>query len=163
MGDHNGFQVDLEALGKASQGVNDAIAALEAELPWPVKKLGNDGHGVAMMTLSEVDAGSALLASALRKFCGKWNYGVKFLVEEGAAAAAALSDTRTEYQKAEQAALDAFKKIVVAVGDDPMADLNAAPQQSIEQLAVNLTPEGLPQQAVSHVLNDSGANTRVGG
>ncbi|RKT84832.1 hypothetical protein SAMN05421805_10122 [Saccharopolyspora antimicrobica] len=160
MGDHNGFQVDLEALGQAAQGVNDAIAALEAELPWPVKKLGNDGHGVAMMTLSDSDAGSVLLASALRKFCGKWNYGVKFLVEEGAAAAAALSDTRSGYEKAEQAALDAFKKILGAAADDPMADLNAAPQKSIEQFAVDLTPEGLPQQAVSQVL---GVDTKAGG
>ncbi|MGI8307128.1 hypothetical protein [Saccharopolyspora hattusasensis] len=158
---NDGFRVDLGALQQASQGVNDAIAALEDELPWPVKKLGNDGQGVAMMTLNAEESGSALVAEALRMFCGKWNYGVKFLVEEGAAAAAALTDTRTEYEKMEQGVIDAFKKIMGAGFDNPTADLNAAPQKSLAQFGVDIAPEGLTQQGVSQAFNQRGWNTRV--
>jgi hypothetical protein len=163
MGDQTGFHVDLEALGQAAKGVNDAIAALEAELPWPVKKTGNDGHGVTMMALGADQSGSPLLTAALKQFCGRWEYGVKFLVEEGAAVASALSDTRTEYEKAQEAAVGAFKKFMATAIDNPMADLNAAPQKSFEQYIVDATPEGLPQQGVSHIFNKGGANTRVDG
>lgn len=160
---NNGFRVDLEALQQASQGVNDAIAALENELPWPVKKMGNDGHGVMMMKLSADESGSAIVTEALNAFCAKWEYGVKFLVEEGAAVAAALSDTRSEYEKMEQGAIDAFKKILGAGFGDPGADLNAAPQKSFMQFGVDIMPEGVPQQAASLALNHAGYDTKVDG
>ncbi|GAA0505811.1 hypothetical protein GCM10011581_32060 [Saccharopolyspora subtropica] len=163
MGDHNGFHVDLAALEQASKGVNDAIAALEAELPWPARKMANDGYGVDWMTLSADEAGSPVLAEALKKFCGKWVYGVKYLVEEGDAVASALLDTRTGYQKAEEAAVSAFKKILAAGVDNPTADLDAAPQKSFEQYLVDMTPEGPTQYAISHLLNEAGADTKVQG
>ncbi|MGW5644085.1 hypothetical protein ACWEV3_08970 [Saccharopolyspora sp. NPDC003752] len=160
---NDGFRVDLAALQQASQGVNDAIAALENELPWPVRKMGNDGHGVTMMNLDAEQSGSALVTEALKRFCGRWEYGVKFLVEEGAAAASALTDTRSEYEKMEQAAIDAFKKVLGAGFDNPTADLNAAPQKSFAQFGVDIAPEGMPQQAASHVLNQAGYHTKVDG
>ncbi|GAA2814572.1 hypothetical protein [Saccharopolyspora taberi] len=155
-----GFNVDLEALKQASDGVGEAIGALEAELPWPMKQMGNDGEGVAMMNLDEGRSGSAAVSESLNEFCRRWNYGVKFMVEEGASVSAALSDTRSDYEKLEAGVTDLFKQTLVSLLGAPNADLKQAGRESFAQLGVDAAPDPM-KQGLSEGFNELGADTKV--
>jgi len=73
----DGFSVDMKALEETAQGINGVIGELgiseEAEV----------GRGFAGLSLNGLQAGCPPLQSALAGFFGRWQWGVRTLVQDG--------------------------------------------------------------------------------
>lgn len=120
----DGFGVRLGDLQRAERGVRDAVNELNAIGGAAARSAGagEDGRGLSELE-SDVDSdtvGHEQLAGALSTFLDKWDWELKTLVEDGNKAADALADTRSEYQKAEQGAVEALQKVAQIGGGNPM-------------------------------------------
>lgn len=138
---HEAFGVDLEALSLAEQGVRDAVAELGEMAGWEGSYVAKDGKGlVEGITDNADDVSTGELPGALTRFADAWNWGVRVLVNDGYAVADALRDTRSEYEKAEEAASDAVKYVLHAAFGNPMEDSTAWQDKSAGEIVSDLTP-----------------------
>ncbi|MBQ6642996.1 MAG: hypothetical protein IJH84_18440 [Saccharopolyspora sp.] len=151
----NGFGVDLEALGQAEKGVRDAVAELNEMAGGGIAGEadgGADGRGLMDFLISEdlsaESVGHGELAAALVSFVDRWEWGVKFLVEDGHDAADALRDTRSTYEKAEDAAATAIKRVAHIAAGNPLEDATAWDDKNAEQLWGELAPDYSAESAV---------------
>jgi hypothetical protein len=151
----DGFTVDRNALMETAQGINDTIAALG--------KLGFDeeadvGRGFGGLALSGLQVGDAGLQAAFGEFCGRWEWGVRALVQDGNQIAQRLGLTAGAYSNAEQKVIDSIKDVVDAAAGDPhMSDAqaaNASWSQDAAQVTGAQTPGGnmTPQQAEKAII-----------
>lgn len=106
-----GFGVDLGAMGQAIKGINGTVAAL--------KEIAPDGGHLASTTSTfgilcpnEDECGDEVLADALEEFFERWRWGLRHLVKEGTEMVAALTDTKSVYERAEDKAKEAFQLLL---------------------------------------------------
>ncbi|MGI8310682.1 hypothetical protein [Saccharopolyspora hattusasensis] len=105
----DGFRVDLPALTKASEGVNDTITAMAKkrvhDIDCPADGFGHDR-----------------LASTVAEFCERWDLGVTNLTEDGQEIAGRLAHCVQVYRQTDEAVRSHFEGIVQrTAGDDPAA------------------------------------------
>lgn len=120
----NGFGVHLHDLHQAEQGVREAVGELNGigGAAARASGAGQDGRGLDQLDTDSDTVGHEQLATALADFVDRWQWELKTLVKDGSSAADALGDTRATYEKAEQGALDAVKKVATVLGGDPMGE-----------------------------------------
>jgi hypothetical protein len=120
----DGFTVDASALQETAKGVNGVIGALgklgfaeEAEV----------GQGFAGLSLNSLQVGWTPLESALGGFFGRWQWGVRTLVQDGNQISGRLGLAAGAYNDAEQTVIAAAKDAVDAtVGDPHLTDAQVA-------------------------------------
>lgn len=143
---HEAFGVDLEALGMAEKGVRDAVDAIGENGGFAIGSYASaDGLGMKEgVNRLAGDIGGEALIDAVKHFGEKWEWGVRHLVDEGVSVADALRDARGTYEKAEEAALDAFKYVAHACLGDPTEDSTAWQDKSAEELKDEVIPDWSP-------------------
>ncbi|MGW1679820.1 hypothetical protein [Saccharopolyspora sp. NPDC002376] len=116
----DGFSVDLEALDAAAngaQGLVDELASING-FGGMGETLASNGRGLQdglMEAGPRVGGDSSGLGGALMVFGRSWEWGLRQLVEDGQAAADALSETTGEYRIRDA---EAAKHIQRVIGDD---------------------------------------------
>ncbi len=139
---HEGFQVDLAALGQAEQGVRDAVTELGSMAGWGRSELGAEGDGLVNGIDSAASSvGHDGLATALQTFADKWEWGVRFLVDDGVDTADALRDTRAWYEKVEGDVVSLLKQGAHAAIGNPMEDDSAWADKSFTDIAGESMPD----------------------
>ncbi|MGJ7907640.1 hypothetical protein ACOQFL_14315 [Actinopolyspora sp. H202] len=140
--EQNKFGVDLDALADAEKGVEKVVSELREMLGWGSGHLAEQGvgllNGVSLDASTEV--GHEGLGEALRTFGGKWQWGLRHLVDDGAGAAEALGDTRSTYEKVEDAVNGTLKGIVGTAVGDPSTSTTAWQDRSWGQIGSGLVP-----------------------
>lgn len=124
MSGHNGFGVDLHALQAASDGVQAAVDELNTMSGWGASSMGKgaDGDGLMDGILAALqDIGHDGLQQAVNDFGERWEWGVRMMVDEAESTTDALTDTRSEYQKTEDAVMG-FLKDAAQWTVDPMSE-----------------------------------------
>ncbi|MEU6266780.1 hypothetical protein [Saccharopolyspora shandongensis] len=97
---HNGFTVNVGALEGAESGIRDAVAELGEMAGWGFAAAGAQGIGVREKMLdSAPHIGPGSLGAALLAFGDAWEFGIRYLVEDGNAAVDALGEARAAYQQ----------------------------------------------------------------
>jgi hypothetical protein len=111
-----GFTVEINALQETARGINGVIGALgqlgiseEAEV----------GRGFTGLSLDALQVGYPGLQSAFEGFLGRWQWGVRTLVQDGNQIAQRLGLAAGMYHDAEQTVIGAAKVMVNAVAGDP--------------------------------------------
>ncbi|HEX7306071.1 hypothetical protein [Lentzea sp.] len=138
-----GFGVDLGAMSQAIKGINDTVALLKEFAP-------DGGHLMASTTSlgflcpDEDECGDEVLADALEEFFDRWKWGVRHLVEEGAAMVEALTDTRSVYEEAEDELKRGFRLLI----GDPNSTADAA-EKSWEDLLREPVASSSPERQTS--------------
>ena len=108
------FAVDLQAMQQAETGVRDAVKELAdmAGGGGVGDSLGASGIGAVTDVMDSAPRiGQGMLPAMLIGFANKWEWGVKFLVEDGVAAADALAEVRAEYEASDAAATRALQGV----------------------------------------------------
>ncbi|MER7079145.1 hypothetical protein SAMN02982929_03165 [Saccharopolyspora kobensis] len=108
MGD--GFRVDLPALTRAAEGVQDTIDSMNrkkvADIDCPSEAFGHDR-----------------LATTVHEYCDRWDQGVSNLTEDGQEIAGRLAHCVEVYRQTDEAARSHFEGILRrTTGDDPAAE-----------------------------------------
>jgi hypothetical protein len=139
----SGFTVNPDSLNETAQGINDTLSDLD--------KLGfsetaGTGMGFTGLTLSELQLGHSGLTSAFRGFTGRWQWGVRSLVQDGNQISQRLGLNAGAYYQADQKVIGSLKDLVdAAVGDPHMTDAQAASaswSQDAAEFTGAKTPEG---------------------
>ncbi|MBB5155489.1 hypothetical protein [Saccharopolyspora phatthalungensis] len=112
---HNSFTVDVGALQSAESGIRDAVAVLGEMAGWGMAASGKQGKGLVEYLLQSGDIGHGELTRALLQFGESWEFGVRYLVEDGYAAADALGEARVAYQQLDA---EAEQRLVAALRED---------------------------------------------
>ncbi|WP_258175185.1 hypothetical protein [Actinopolyspora mortivallis] len=142
MGDNQRFAVDLEELKRAETGVRDAVGELREIVPWDVGA--PDGKGVrGYVDNNAAAAGNEKLETALRTFGEKWEWGVKYLVEDGLETADALAETNENYREAERQAGGFLERLEHFVTGDPVKSYDQARQDGPTAVAAPRNAETL--------------------
>lgn len=146
-----GFGVDLNALAEAERGVRDAVAELNEMYGWGggEANVGAEGRGLEHLHESATPdtVGHDGLSGALALFVEKWTWGVKFLVEDGVDCADALRDTRSVYEKADDAAATAVKRVLHVFGGNPVEDADAWDNKDWSQIRGETAPDWSAESA----------------
>lgn len=137
-----GFSVNLADLSTAAKGIEDAVAALSEV---GVVQTASAGWGVSFLAVTHVHAGHADYAEALGEFCTKWDWAMRSLIQEGQLLSQHVLDTRTAYERAEDAVDQILKRVVVAAVGDPTLQGEDAHRQSWEQISQSLEPDSSPE------------------
>ncbi|MBA8827823.1 hypothetical protein FHX42_005230 [Saccharopolyspora lacisalsi] len=118
-GGENSFGVDLDALHKAETGVQDAISELEGLTMWGTSEQAKEGMGLTYgLPTSGWEIGHDDLAAALGEFAEAWEWGVRYLIDDGKDAADALGETRSNYQQVEDSVVHVLDQVAhVAIGN----------------------------------------------
>jgi hypothetical protein len=136
----DGFTVDIDALQETAQGINGVIGAL-GDLG--MSENAEVGRGFAGLSLNGLQVGHPQLQSALAGFFGRWQWGVRTLVQDGNEFAQRLGLAAGAYHDAEQTVTAAAKDVVDAVAGDPhLTDAQAA--QGSWAYAAGITPSQAP-------------------
>ncbi|MER5390467.1 hypothetical protein [Saccharopolyspora sp. NPDC002686] len=97
---HNGFRVDLGALADAEEGIRGAVSEIGGMAGWGNEAMGKQGMGLKGYALNSSSLlGNDLLGAALIQFGQSWEWGIRYLVEDGQAAVDALGEARGSYQQ----------------------------------------------------------------
>ncbi|PKW18647.1 hypothetical protein [Saccharopolyspora spinosa] len=104
----DGFRVDLTALTHASEGVRDAINAMNRS------------------KVSDIDSPADAfvhdrLATTVAEFCDRWNEGVRNLTEDAKEISGRLDHCVQAYRHTDEATRAHFEGILQRGGDDPAA------------------------------------------
>lgn len=140
-----GFRVDLDALRATEQGVRDIVAELNEMGGWGAGEAGKgtDGRGLhEYLTSGDFTpdtVGHDQLFSESAEFINAWEWGIKFLVEDGVAAADALTDTRSTYEQADDAATTALKRIAFVAVGNPLEDMSSWDHSSAAEIVGSIT------------------------
>lgn len=137
---HEAFGVDLDALNQAESGVRDAVGELGSLAGGGGSALAEQGSGLVEGMDGSV-VGHEGLAAALEGFAEKWEWGVRFLVDDGVDAADALRDTRAWYQKMDEQAVDALQRGLHSFLGNPTEDVTAWDDKSAGELVTEAAPD----------------------
>ncbi|QGK69680.1 hypothetical protein GIY23_09250 [Allosaccharopolyspora coralli] len=128
---HEAFGVDLAALQQAEQGVRDAVA-----------EIGEEGMGMRKRVWEgSMSVGHDGLAEALGDFGARWEWGVRYLVDDGVDTADALSDTRAWYQKVDDEAIGLLKDGLQLSFGDPTGEMGQWSEKSWSEIRDATTPD----------------------
>ncbi|TDD51967.1 hypothetical protein [Saccharopolyspora elongata] len=110
-----GFTVDVGALESAEPGIRDAVTELGEMAGWGGAAAGEQGMGLKQKMFDSIaHVGPGTLGAALMGFGDAWEFGIRYLVEDGNAAVAALGEARAAYQRmdaeAEQKLIEALRE-----------------------------------------------------
>ncbi|WP_017972378.1 hypothetical protein [Actinopolyspora halophila] len=112
------FSVDRDELKRAETGVRDAVDELDQIAPFDVGA--KDGRGLlGYVNNNASSAGDDDLEMVLRKFGQAWEWGVKYLVEDGLETADALAETNENYRAADEQAGGFFDRLDHITTGDP--------------------------------------------
>lgn len=165
-GGHNEFGVDLTALADAEKGVRNAAKELTDMAGWGASSMGAGSEGVGLRAGLDLDSdtvGHEGLASALSTFGESWEWGIRFLVDDGTDAADALGDTRTTYQKIEDGVVDILKRGAHAFLGDPSESHTAWDDKSLTEIGTEAAPAIASQGAEALLNKDLTGDGHVGG
>ncbi|MGW3469194.1 hypothetical protein ACWDKQ_12165 [Saccharopolyspora sp. NPDC000995] len=96
----NGFTVDVGALESAESGIRDAVNELGEMAGCGGAGAGEQGMGLKQKMLDSLPhVGPGTLGAALMSFGDAWEFGIRYLVEDGNAAVDALGEARAAYQQ----------------------------------------------------------------
>lgn len=138
-----GYTVNPDALNETATGINNTISDL-GKLGF--SETAGTGMGFTGLTLSVLQLGHPGLTSAFRGFTGRWQWGVRSLVQDGNQIAQRLGLNAGAYYQADQKVIGSLKDLVdAAVGDPHMTDAQAAAaswSQDAAGITGAKTPEG---------------------
>jgi hypothetical protein len=136
----DGFTVDLTALDETAHGIKGVIDDLGK---LGISEQAEVGRGFAGLSLNGLQVGYTPLQSALAGFFGRWQWGVRTLVQDGNEIAQRLGLAVGMYYDAEQTVTGAAKDIVdAAVGDPHLTDEQV--EHGSWAYAAGLTPSQAP-------------------
>ena len=127
----DGFAVDRAALAEAAQGLNDVISELSG---LGLDETGEVGRGFSDLALSGSQVGDAELASAFGKFCDRWSWGVRTLVQDGNQFAQRLGLAAGVYADTESYLSGVIKVAVNAAWGDPHLSSQQVENESYGQI-----------------------------
>lgn len=137
-----GFTVNPDALNETAQGINDTINDL-GKLGF--SETAGTGMGFTGLTLSELQVGHAGLTSAFRGFTGRWEWGVRSLVQDGNEIAGRLGLSAGAYWQSDQKAIGSIKNLVDAAVGDPHMTQQQAASASWSEDAAGITGAKTPE------------------
>lgn len=121
------FSVDVEQLKRAETGVRDAVDELDRIAPFDVGA--KDGRGLNGYVGNNASAaGDEELEGALLVFGRSWEWGVKYLVEDGLETADALAETNENYRAADEQAGGFLDRVDHIMSGDPTKSYEQAQQ-----------------------------------
>jgi hypothetical protein len=138
----DGYTVDPAALNETANGINDTINDL-GQLGFA--ETAGTGMGFTGLTLSELQVGYSGLTSAFSDFTGRWQWGVRSLVQDGNQIAQRLSLNAGAYYQADQKVVGSLKNLVVAAVGDPHETAQQAASGSWSQAAALVTGAQTPE------------------
>lgn len=139
---YEAFGVNLDDLSTAEKGVRDAVAELGGMAGWGNSELGAEGQGlVEGIDSAAGSVGHDKLAEALQVFAEKWEWGIRYLVDDGVDTADALRDTRAWYQKVDDEAVSLLKQGLHATIGNPMEDDKAWANKSWSDIGAAAMPD----------------------
>ncbi|MEW2413910.1 hypothetical protein AB0953_09305 [Streptomyces sp. NPDC046866] len=117
-GDGKDLDVSKQALAQIAQGITDTLSELKE-----LGTVGNAsmGRGFSDLALSGGQTGHAGLASTLKSFCERWEWGVRALVQQGNAFAAKVGLAAGLVHEQDQYIQGTFKIATNAVMGNPYA------------------------------------------
>ncbi|MCM2425799.1 hypothetical protein [Streptomyces sp. RKAG337] len=108
--------VDSAALALAAQGLNGAIGELKS---LGTQGSADTGRGFGDLALTGMQLGHSGLTSAFGSFCGRWEWGVRTLVQEGNGFAERLGLSAGISHDEDQYIKDTFKVVTNAAMGNP--------------------------------------------
>ncbi|NYH80366.1 hypothetical protein FHR84_003723 [Actinopolyspora biskrensis] len=121
------FSVDSDELERAETGVRDAVDELDKIAPFDVGA--NDGRGLRGYVDNNASAaGDDELEGALLVFGRSWEWGAKYLVEDGLETADALAETNENYRAADEQAGGFLDRVGHVMTGDPTKTYEQAQQ-----------------------------------
>ncbi len=142
----DGFGVDRAALAETAQGINGVIDALK---PLGIEETAGTGRGFSGLALSGLQAGDGKLAGAFGNFCGRWEWGVRALVQDGSQFAQRLGLAAGACSMVEEQLAGAAKNVLAAVAGDPHMTGQQAAAASWSQDAAGVTGQDTPGGAMT--------------
>ncbi|WP_306359084.1 hypothetical protein [Nocardia sp. CC227C] len=136
------LQVDPAALEQTAKGINGMIDAL-AEVG--IKETASSGRGLALLTLSALEAGKQSVQSEFESYTERWSWGVRALVQAGNQIAQALGLSAGRYQAMEDKASTMFKVLWTSMAGNP--------HLTQDQIAARDWGETLADNSFNHIRN----------
>ncbi|MCX5145554.1 hypothetical protein OHB36_01970 [Streptomyces sp. NBC_00320] len=121
-GDQPDLGVSKQALDQIAKGITDTLSELE-ELG--MVGAAGMGRGFSHLGLSGMQTGHDSLASTLRTFCQRWEWGVRSLVQQGNGFAASVGLSAGLVHEQDQNIQGSFKVAVNAAWGNPYASEDA--------------------------------------
>ncbi len=134
----SGYQAAPAAMSDAADGIDGLVAELGSLTT--VGRAGA-GRGVAGLELGPDEFGHDELAAAFATFCGRWEWGVRALVQSGTELADGLRESLRAYQDAEGEVGSTFSRLLSDVVGDPRADPEQAAHRTPEEILRGATPD----------------------
>ncbi|GGM79464.1 hypothetical protein GCM10012275_57600 [Longimycelium tulufanense] len=113
----SGFQVDPEVLGRVERGITEALENLGALAPHGSER---SAIGLERLRFEFWEAGHQGLLDTHNNMVERMHWCLRDLLTESEDHVERLVDTRTAYEKAQDAATAAFQKILDTVQGDPL-------------------------------------------
>ncbi|MFD3706270.1 hypothetical protein ACFWUP_24275 [Nocardia sp. NPDC058658] len=110
------LKVAPEVLIQAAQGITGIIGEL-SEIG--VKETASSGRGFALLTMSGLEAGKAVVQKGFEEFTERWSWGVRYLVQSGNSIAEAVGLAAGRYYMMEQQSSDTFKQMYTHLLGNP--------------------------------------------
>jgi hypothetical protein len=134
----DGYGLDAAALRATADGINEAIGELK-ELGWAEEA--SAGRGFSELALSGLEVGHPGVQEALDRFCERWEWGVRTLVQDGNEIAGRLGLAAGRYHEIEQYAVGLLKNLAVDVAGDPRASNEEVDKKSWAELTADVRPD----------------------
>jgi hypothetical protein len=139
----DGYTLDPEQLVSAGKGIDAVIGELNG---MGIASSGEAGRGFSSLSMSKMTVGHAGLQEALDTFAGRWEWGVRTLVEDGQQYAIRLGLSAGAYTHLEEYVSDTFKQLGATAFADPHLTGNQIDQLSWDQLNADAsTPDYSPE------------------
>ncbi len=143
---YEAFGVNLDDLSAAEKGVRDAVSELGGMAGWGKSELGAEGQGLVQgIDAAAGSVGHDKLAEALQTFAERWEWGIRYLVDDGVDTADALRDTRAWYERVDDEAVSLLKQGMQAAIGNPMQDSASWANKSWTDIAKESLPDWSPQ------------------
>lgn len=154
----DGFTLDPTQLVAAAKGIDTIIGELNA---MGIASSGEAGRGFSTLSMSKMTVGHAGLQEALDTFAGRWEWGVRTLVQDGQQYAVRLGLSAGSYQHLDDYVSDTFKQLGASAFADPHLTGDQIDQSSWGDLAGDATTPDYSGQSFSDA-GDQAADTWKG-
>jgi hypothetical protein len=123
----DGYQVDPEALGRITRGINGAMEELK-DFGFDIEA--NLGRGFGDLELEGLEVGDAGLHQVFADFCERWGWGVRSLMQDANGFAERLNLSAGLYHEQEQYVSNSLKSVWTAAAGNPYLSAEQAEQRS---------------------------------
>lgn len=133
-----GYQAAPAAMRDAADGIDALVGELGTQT---TAGRAGAGRGVADLELDPDQFGHDELAAAFATFCGRWEWGVRALVQSGTEMAEGLRESLQAYENADAETGSVFSRLLSDVVGDPRADPEQAAHRTPEEILRGDAPD----------------------